>query len=525
MAESRYEPLFKLAAGGMATVWVGTARGAHGFRQLVAIKRPHPHLLEDPHYRKELVAEARLASLIRHTNVVDVRDIEVDGASLQLIMDYIEGASLAELLMAARNAGKTLAPAVVLRIALDACAGLHAAHELLDEKGRPVGLVHRDVSPQNLIVGVDGTTRVSDFGVAKLTAGHSTTQGVLKGKLAYMAPEYLRSEKIDRRVDVFAMGVVLWEALAGERLFRGQHDADTLQRVLNLDAPPISKVAPALGTHLDSVLEMALAKAPDGRFANMAAFGAALEASAQRAGQLAGHGAVAAALQELVGPALEARRVQIREKMALEPSVLSMMGAEPPKELANLNETAAPATVPMNTLPIDGPPVMRTLPLEQPQQTRPSGAPTVNERGRSVSAISAEVPPYEPPQEPSRGYDPMEISQPPQHGAPKWVLPVALLAVVGVGAGAALYAQRTPRTSEGTTTTSAATVSVAAASTTSASAEAPMTSLAPLTSAPPRPVGSTHGGRPAVSATASARPTATATATATGDSPPPNPYN
>jgi hypothetical protein len=152
----------------------------------------------------------------------------------------------------------------------------------------------------------------------------------------------------------------------------------------------------------------------------------------------------------------------------------------------------------------------------------------VKERGLSSSAVSAELPPYEPPQEPSRGYDPMEISQPPQHGAPKWVLPAALLAVVGIGAGAALYAQRTPRTSEGTTTTSAATVSLTAASTPSASVEAPVTSLAPLTSAPPRPVGSTHGVRPAAaSATASAKAaaTVTATVTATGDSPPPNPYN
>jgi serine/threonine-protein kinase len=514
MAESRYEPLFKLAAGGMATVWIGTARGAHGFRQLVAIKRPHPHLLEDPHYRKELIAEARLASLIRHTNVVDVRDIEVEGTSLQLIMDYIEGASLAELLTAAGKAARPLEPAVVLRIALDACAGLHAAHELLDEKGRPVGLVHRDVSPQNLIVGVDGTTRVSDFGVAKLTAGMSTTQGVLKGKLAYMAPEYLRGEKIDRRVDVFAMGVVLYEALSGQRLFRGQHDADTLQRVLNLHVPPISTVAPSLGTHLDPVLEMALAKAPEERFANMAAFGAALEASAQRAGQLTGHGAVAAALQALVGPTLEARRVEVRAKMALEPSVLSMMGAEPPKELANLNETAAPSTQPMNTLPLDAPPPMGTLPLEPPQQTRASAAPTVRERGVGATAVSAEIP-FEPPQEPSRGYDPMEISRPPQRGTPVWVLPVALLAVVGIGAGAAVYAQRGPRPSAAATSAPTAkptATHVASAASTTEPVEAPMPSLAPLTSAKPKPTGSAHG-KPA------------GTATATGDNPPPNPYN
>src|SRR5262249_2389395 len=211
----RYETLFQLAAGGMATVSLGTVRGAFGFRQLVAIKRPHAHLVADPDYKRDLLNEARLASLIHHANVVDVRDVEASGNEVSLVMDYVEGASLADLLQNALAGGPQVAPAVAVRIALDALAGLHAAHELSDERGQAVELVHRDVSPQNLLVGLDGVTRVTDFGVAKSASkGASTTDGHLKGKIAYMAPEYLRGQTIDRRLDIFAMGIVLWETIA-----------------------------------------------------------------------------------------------------------------------------------------------------------------------------------------------------------------------------------------------------------------------------------------------------------------------
>jgi eukaryotic-like serine/threonine-protein kinase len=259
-AAPRYETLFRLAAGGMATVYVGTVRGALGFRQLVAIKKPHPHLLRSSDFRRELVTEARLASLLHHAHVVDVRDVEATDDGVSLIMDYVEGASLGELLQIASAGGPSVTADVAVRIVLDACTGLQAAHELCDERGRPLNLVHRDISPQNLLVGVDGVTRVADFGVAKFDrkSGQSTTDGNLKGKLAYMAPEYLRAEGVDRRLDIFAMGVVLWEALTGQRLFRGQHEADTLQRVLQHSAPPVSTIVPALGTGFDAIVDTAL---------------------------------------------------------------------------------------------------------------------------------------------------------------------------------------------------------------------------------------------------------------------------
>ena len=216
----------------MATVFLGSLQGALGFRQIVAIKRPHPHLLEDRSFRDALLREARLAAGIHHANVVDVRDVEVVGEAVQLVMDYIEGASLGDLVGICAREGKRVPPGIVVRVVLDACAGLHAAHELTDDDGRALGLVHRDVSPQNVLVGVDGVARVTDFGIAKCmeASDPGTSRETLKGKAGYMAPEYVRGETIDRRADVFALGIVLWEALQGRRLFRGQSDAETLER-------------------------------------------------------------------------------------------------------------------------------------------------------------------------------------------------------------------------------------------------------------------------------------------------------
>jgi eukaryotic-like serine/threonine-protein kinase len=274
----------------MATVWIGTVRGALGFRQLVAIKKPHPHLLHDEGFRTELVAEARLASLIHHANVVDVRDCEIDGESISLVMDYIEGASLGELIVAASKRDELMPVRAAVRIVRDAAAGLHAAHELVDERNRPVGLVHRDISPQNILVGTDGIGRVTDFGVAKFARkyGESTSEGSLKGKLAYMAPEYVRGEPIDRRFDVFALGVVLWESLTGKRLFRAASEAETLKRLLDHVPPRVSELRPELQP-LDDVVACALAKSRDERFQNAAAMGAALETAASAAACSAMH--------------------------------------------------------------------------------------------------------------------------------------------------------------------------------------------------------------------------------------------
>jgi serine/threonine-protein kinase len=389
--QSRYETLFKLASGGMATVFVGTVRGAFGFRQLVAIKKPHKNLLANSEFRQALLREARLASLIHHANVVDVRDVEATDEEVSLVMDYVEGATLSEILDAKVKAGVDVPPGAVVRIVLDACAGLHAAHEQTDERGRPLRLVHRDISPQNLLVGVDGLTRVADFGVAKFkrTDEVGTMAGVLKGKLAYMAPEYVRGASIDRRLDVFAMGVVLWEALTGRRLFRGSHEGDTLERVLSHEVPSVATIVPALGTAFDAIVETALAKDPDRRFSNAAAMAAALESSARAAGFVAGPREVADLVKAAVGPRLEERRALIRARLAHEPSVASVEFE--PGVAARLLEEAAP---PGSTTLVDHTPSGYRREAST-RIERPAVAPTLNATLRSEAAAVDEAAPLD----------------------------------------------------------------------------------------------------------------------------------
>ena len=485
--DGRYEILFKLASGGMATVYVGRARGSMGFSQLVAIKEPHPHLLDDPQYRKELIAEARLASLIHHVNVVDVRDVyvasdDVHGKQIRLVMDYIEGASLGELLVAASRAGERLPVRVVVRVVLDACAGLHAAHELVDEKGRAVGLVHRDVSPQNLLVGVDGATRVSDFGVAKATAMATTHSGSLKGKLAYMSPEYVQGRAIDRRVDVFAIATVAWEALAGKRLFRGENDVDTAQRILSRDAPPLSKEVPELAP-FDGVLETALAKDPERRFATTQAFASALESVAQARGLVAGHAEVAAILKKLAGHELEARRAQVRDKLANEPGFISLMSAEPPSLPAS--SVSGAIAQPSLATTVNQAPVA-------PTTARPYGSaePTTSDASHSRPAG---VP------------------------KPRSIAPVivAVLALVG---GAAIFFVATHKTQPAPSATTSRDTTPPTIAT---SAPETSASIAPLASTAPsaRPAAITTHAR-----TATTHTSAPTTPTTTSTDPPPNPY-
>ena len=313
----RYEPLLKIASGGTASVYVGSAVGALGFRQLVAIKRPHAHLADDPTFCAALVEEARIASRLHHANLVDVRDVEVDDNGIQLVMDYVEGASLSELIRSWAKEPPSRAEAVALRIVLDACEGLRALHELKGDDDAPLGLVHRDVSPANVLVGLDGVARIADFGLAKplLAVERTTSEGALRGKLGYMAPEYIRGKSIDSRIDVFAMGIVLWEVLSRKRLFRGENDGDTLDRVQTLSPPALAELMPQLGAAgaaLDAVIARALAKDPAERLPTIAALSAELE-KVIRAHDL---GATTADVREAFAPSLKAhlddrrRRVQ-----------------------------------------------------------------------------------------------------------------------------------------------------------------------------------------------------------------------
>jgi len=251
----RYEVLVPIASGGMATVYLARARGAAGFQREVALKLTHRHLKESPDFHTVLIEEAKLASAIRHHNVVAVLDVGDDPEGLFLVMEYVEGDTLSGLVRRANSGGEPLPRDVALRVLLDALAGLHAAHETKDADGAPLSIVHRDFSPHNILVGLDGVARLTDFGIAKASsrAGNTST-GIIKGKAAYMAPEQARGSSIDRRCDVWAAGVVAWELLARRPLWeRGAEDIALLIKLVTEKPQRLSSVAPDVPAEVDEV--------------------------------------------------------------------------------------------------------------------------------------------------------------------------------------------------------------------------------------------------------------------------------
>src|SRR5215472_8545252 len=214
----------------MATVHLGRLRGGGGFARTVAIKRLHPMYAKDPDIVAMLLDEGRLASRIRHPNVVPVLDVIAEGSEVCLVMEYVHGLALSQIVRAHKG---PVPKRIALSIASGVLHGLQAAHETTDEAGAPLGIVHRDVSPHNVLLGSDGCARVADFGIAKASGRlrETTHHGTIKGKLSYMAPEQLHGE-VDARADVYGASVVLWECLQGRRLFEANSEPELMRQVL-----------------------------------------------------------------------------------------------------------------------------------------------------------------------------------------------------------------------------------------------------------------------------------------------------
>jgi serine/threonine-protein kinase len=280
----RYDLFDQIASGGVGTVHLGRVRADAGFSRIVAIKRLNPLFAKDPDFLRMFLDEARLAMRVSHPNVVPTFDVIEANGEVLLVMEYVQGEALGRLLSATRNRGGAVAPSVAVAVMSDALYGLHAAHEAVDERGQALGLVHRDVSPQNVLVGIDGVARVIDFGVAKATGRLQTTShGELKGKLAYMSPEQLGGKRLDRRADIFSAGVVLWELLVGGRLFQGETPEDTFRKVLLTEVQAPSKLRPELPVSLDAVVLRALSPQPSDRFSSAREMAAELRKAAPAA--------------------------------------------------------------------------------------------------------------------------------------------------------------------------------------------------------------------------------------------------
>jgi eukaryotic-like serine/threonine-protein kinase len=317
----RYELLLPVGYGGMACVWAARLQSQRGFSKLVAIKTILPHLAHNPDFEKMLLDEASIAAKVHHPNVCDLYELGEEGRVLYLAMEWVNGDSLLHVLRAgAKGSGRAIEPRLVARIIADACAGLHGAHELADDFGHPLEVVHRDVSPHNILLSLEGAVKVADFGVAKARGQlHQPTRaGEMKGKLAYMAPEQITGPSIDRRADVFAMGCVLYEAIAGQQPFRGENDAQVIQAVLAAKYDPPGTAAGPCPPNLARIIGRALARQPADRFETAEKMRVALEEWLAASGPIVTATQVGNLVRERLGAQLDLRREQVRTAMSAE---------------------------------------------------------------------------------------------------------------------------------------------------------------------------------------------------------------
>ncbi|MDC3953126.1 serine/threonine-protein kinase [Polyangium jinanense] len=343
----RYDKLAEIASGGMATVYLARAHGLGGFERLVAVKEMHPHLAKEPEFVAMFLDEARLAAQIRHPNVVATLDVtENEEGSLSLVMEYVEGPSLQQILRRAVRQHDRVPIDLGLRLFLDALSGLEAAHELTDESGTPLHIVHRDVSPQNILVSTDGIAKLTDFGVARADSRLSSTRtGTVKGKVPYMAPEQIRSKSLDRRTDVYAAGAVLWEMLACRRLVQGDSEVAMMYQITEGVAVSPREVIPEVPEGVARACLKALEKNPDQRYPSAAEFAEALEASARAEGVVvANHRAVAAYVRAInVHRAPSALAPEGRRSVISGLSSVTGSGSGPASKEAPLSPPATPA--------------------------------------------------------------------------------------------------------------------------------------------------------------------------------------
>ncbi|MBN2359749.1 MAG: serine/threonine protein kinase [Deltaproteobacteria bacterium] len=352
----RYELLYELAAGGMATLYLARATGPAGFEKLVAIKRIHPHLAKQRYFVDMFLDEARIAARLQHPNVAQIFDLGESNGSFYIAMEYVEGESLSRLV------GETLRQQVVrsdpprmplveaATIVADAAAGLHAAHELRGGDGQSLNLVHRDVSPHNILITYDGFVKLVDFGVAKARGRiTSTTDRQLKGKIPYMSPEQAQGLDLDRRSDVFSLGIVLYEVTCARRLFKHDSEMGTLSLILGGQIPPPSAVVPGYPLELEQVVLRALAMRPADRFQTADEMRRAIQQSLLVIGSVAGASEIGGWMRRVFSDRMQIK-ARLRESgetgVAPPPDIFCELGSSGSIELSFEGVPREPALAP-----------------------------------------------------------------------------------------------------------------------------------------------------------------------------------
>lgn len=387
----RYELLTPIAQGGMASVWAARQSGSHGFRKTVAMKTMLPALSEDPQFERMFLAEARLAMRMHHPNVVEILDLGEQEGLLYLVMEWIDGEPLSSLMKTVEaSTGAPMARRIGAHICLKACLGLHAAHEVTDDEDRPVGIVHRDVSPQNIMVTYDGHVKVVDFGVAKSQSeGGMTATGQFKGKVPYMSPEQAESRAMDRRTDIFAMGTLLYRVTVGAHPFAGPNDLATLHNILHKPPAPIRDKAPDFPTELESIILRCLARDPNDRFSTMEELVSALESTSSSLGPPVSETELAALVKTTLGERRKERRGAMREAAKALGWAVATSESHPRVSLSLPNGSFAALQQTPSMLTPTGPSTNSALLLpghdSVPTKTKGSGAPATKAGSRRIA--------------------------------------------------------------------------------------------------------------------------------------------
>jgi eukaryotic-like serine/threonine-protein kinase len=476
----RYAICDEIAAGGMAHVHLGRLLGPAGFSRTVAIKLLHPEYARNPAFVSMLLDEARVAGRIRHPHVVAVLDVVAQPNDLFLVMEYVHGDSLGKLLQVAEGRGERMPLSVASSILTGALHGLHAAHEATDEQGRALEVVHRDVSPQNILVGTDGLGRVVDFGIAKAIGRlQTTTEGQLKGKIHYVAPEQFMMGAIDRRVDLHAAAVVLWETLTGRRLFDGDHPVAVMHRIVEGKVEPPSSFVSGLPPALDAICARGMRRNPSERFATAREMALAIEQAVPPA---PAH-AVGSWVEQTLGERLERRAELVSSVERALATVAASSGAEVASRTPTGPEWESTVDDDRRVAPTISDPS-----LQEGQRAKVAQPAQALAEGTTVTRIAASPEPVARPRSPTGR-----------------VIGLSLGTALLLGVGAALWiGARTGRDEAPSASTAgagaplmpsdAASVALTATATASESAAEPADAAAPLTeaTAAARPAATTH---------------------------------
>jgi len=339
MAEQRYRVIERLEAGGMAEVFKGEQASVQGFKKQVAIKRVLPHLAQNRNFIAMFLDEARLGARLNHANIVTVFDIGAADNTFFIVMEFVDGCNLKAIIEHYRQQGKRVGLKESIFITMEACKGLAFAHDLTDDDGKLLNIVHRDVSPPNLLLSKRGEVKVTDFGLAKATTQlEKTDPGVVKGKFSYLSPEAALGQPVDARTDVFALGILLWEMLAGRRLSLGETDFATVKLVQQAQVPSLSRINPEVDAELERVLGKALEKDLSARYQT------ALEFQDALAGYLFAHKLKVTSqdLGRLVKAVSDAKSAAAKAARAAEPSIIDRLIQEELFRFTSLDDMSSP---------------------------------------------------------------------------------------------------------------------------------------------------------------------------------------